>query len=348
LPSSSVALKVPKYLNYNSDIKRLEQKVEQSWNIFNKVKHIDNSFNGRTADSKLLLNTRALPIKNNYADIEKYMTSMRKLETWKHEANFVTMLRFINYLNDQNLLDDDEFYEIMSDDDNYGYGGIERTLVKLETTKYKDSDINRLRNIVTKWSLDNPGMNVYPLINVYKTVREYEVVDNSVELKLLYDEREQLIKYGLNHLIETVDDITKEIKYKLEMSEKMSKLTTITNIAFLPSEVSLNIHNYTIKIDPFDFIAVYGPSPNTGARFLVNMHKVAASTPGGIEWIKTDGSLYSVSELGKKLMYNPLIESDGHSGGSMSWTLGTLKYCYKIGWDEWLKQYIENVIKKNS
>ena len=54
-------------------------------------------------------------------------------------------------------------------------------------------------------------------------------------------------------------------------------------------------------------------------------------------------------------IHDPVLKSvmktadnlDGHSGATMSWTVGSLVRIYKLGWPNFVKQYMKDQIKKN-
>jgi hypothetical protein len=87
----------------------------------------------------------------------------------------------------------------------------------------------------------------------------------------------------------------------------------------------------------YDFLSV---STDSEFHWLKTMHEVVKKTEGGAEWLikNTETNIFEMAKsvIGNKILYHPDVLEDGHSGGTISWTINTLRRVYISGWDDFV------------
>jgi len=311
--SNSKIQKIREGTEYNfksEDIYHLNKKVIKCDTIKEKIYAID-QFN---MDKKLMPNKKQVMIKrkneSHIPSIGNYTEQLLMLNTWDPKSiNLVNELWEISYknelLNHPAFRDDSQWVFTCNIDDFLG--------------KY---DNEKIGNVLKKWKNIGTGYNFNPLLTTVKTFSEYNVTDFSSTGKILTEKR--------NNWAEWFNSNVKEINNDLKIIKSNAKTQDKIN-----NNIPLQI-----LFPPFNFNKVF-PFDNFSPQILSNMHTVAGTIIGGREWIRNDGYCYSKHPIAIQLLNNPTINADGHSGGSMSYTLNILKRIYNVGWIEWIKQKYE-------
>jgi hypothetical protein len=76
------------------------------------------------------------------------------------------------------------------------------------------------------------------------------------------------------------------------------------------------------------------------AETLGGLNQAVQEIPGARQWIIEDGNIYSAHPVMRAITNHPLVESFGHTGGTMSWTMCVLKEAYMLGWDNFIKRVL--------
>lgn len=93
----------------------------------------------------------------------------------------------------------------------------------------------------------------------------------------------------------------------------------------------------------YDFHRLYPTEPGP-PRWLGNMHRIAKETPNGINLIKNispNQNAMLISDPVIKEIIKKSNELDGHTGGTMQWTLHNLSRMYNMGWISWVKKFLD-------
>jgi hypothetical protein len=224
---------------------------------------------------------------------------------------------------------------------------------KLQSTIHRSSSFRTPSTIVSKSCKTFSSYNgIHPddaprlfkseqLINSYKY---YESLQ-----KFSYPDLEFKFKY----LKERYDDIchnehrsdkkqTNEDRLQKQMNEdRLQKQINLIRDRMILDDLLKNnggLKN-TMKFFP-EYCFEYIYDDEISAELLHRLHQAVQDTPGARYWIINDGKIYSNNPIIDALSKHPLVSSYGHSGGSMRWSIGVLKYVYTKGWDEFINKII--------
>jgi hypothetical protein len=93
--------------------------------------------------------------------------------------------------------------------------------------------------------------------------------------------------------------------------------------------------NATMKFFPeYHFEHIYDDLFSADA--LEGLHQATKDIPGAQQWIVDDGKAFSTNPILSEISKHPLVSSFGHSGGSIQWTITTLKKIYTMGWESFV------------
>ena len=99
-----------------------------------------------------------------------------------------------------------------------------------------------------------------------------------------------------------------------------------------------------LKLFPsYNFSELYPTEPGP-ARWLTNLHKIAQDTPDGVNKIKNiqpNQNMMLLNDPVIKSMMKKSDELDGHSGGTMHWTVHNLSRVYNLGWIMYVKRFVD-------
>ena len=127
---------------------------------------------------------------------------------------------------------------------------------------------------------------------------------------------------NLNSLAKQHNDVINNIKQDMIVSEHFIKIQKKLN-----KGVSLK------RLFPeYDFAKVHGESDVFG-RMLHNLHIVAHEIKDGKQWVMGEKNKHVETQI----FNNPLIESDGHTGFTISRTRNTLCNIYRYGWQKYIE-----------
>jgi len=180
-------------------------------------------------------------------------------------------------------------------------------------------DVSLVKKILEEWRDNVTCYNFSVLLNTVQVFYQYNVTDFSATGVLL-TERRNRVADSANRLVESIKETIVTMHHKKKVQKKINDGVSLSTI-----------------YPPYDFDKLYYHDKFT-ARSLKNMHKAAFLVSGGREWITENGHVYSDDAVANKLLYHPLVDADGHSGGTMSCTVGILKQMYTNGWESFVKK----------
>lgn len=147
-----------------------------------------------------------------------------------------------------------------------------------------------------------------PLFNLYKYKNYHKKVN--IIIKYNNDSKKNNLTNQINHKLNDVDNNKLKLQLQLQLQ----------------------------SIKEYDFEKIF-PSEEFSVRSLTQMHDLIKETKGAKEWIINDGNIYSDHEMCKYLVYHDKTNELGHTGGTLRWTIGTLRKMYIVGWNNWINEY---------
>ena len=110
-----------------------------------------------------------------------------------------------------------------------------------------------------------------------------------------------------------------------------------------PRSATANFKNVMKFFPEYRFEHIYDGEFSEGgssAEALNGLHQAVQDIPGARQWIVEDGYIYSAHPVMSAINAHPLVDSFGHTGGSMGWTMCVLKEAYATGWDKFIKRVL--------
>lgn len=322
----------PVYPAKLEDVKELDGIIKRYKETLDNIKIVDNLFHkyGLMPNYKQLRLTR-----RNYLfeeDVEKNIQDIKRINHWS-DKNFRLLVDTWSQCYRNGLLADNKFFEQTLHPENSEILSSCNFPTRFrEFHQNSNHDLKFLFRNLDKWREQNNNLNVFPLFVALNQMRMLHVADKSASSMILHPYRTHKVDWG-NTLVKVTREKIKDIDDKSNLAQKYSKIKKLDRI-----------------ITPHDFYALFGEhSPE--AKWLTALRYVVEETDDGIEWLSKCNKLsdYYLDEVGKKILADSRIDACGHSGGTMSFTVGTLKEYYSLGWEEFVKQFLINhgIVKKD-
>lgn len=196
---------------------------------------------------------------------------------------------------------------------------------------------NKTIDIISEWMDNNPYNNLYKILKPIKSFILFNITDYSATSNILTRERNDYAK-NCNKTIDNIIDRCNQMEKTINIQKQFDSIKinnqNVFNKISLISEVFPEFNFDKVCIDEFE------------ARVLTNMHNAVISVLGGKEWFINCNDIYMSNDpIRFLILYHRKVLNDGHSGTSMYWTINTLKYIYKNGWNDWCLKKLNKYIR---
>ncbi len=174
-----------------------------------------------------------------------------------------------------------------------------------------------------QFARNHPNYNFHFVLK-FNELNDYKISDFSFTNKHLLETRESKIA-SLNRIINTFSEIEAQLGMDIHYQQQVE---------------SDGFDRFVNSIKPYDFNAVF--RDNLSIKSLDSMLAALHNTPGGMEWLKKDGHIFSKDPIWRLIQKDKRVDDCGHTGGTMSWTMTTVRNIHEMGWNNWVAMILLN------